>query len=29
MEMEGTVFEEIPEALIVKAALIAASGLMG
>jgi hypothetical protein len=29
MEVEGTVFEEIPEGVIVKAALIAASGLMG
>ena len=28
-EVEGTVFEEIPEAVIVKAALIAASGLIG
>ena len=29
MEVEGTVFEDIPEAVIVKAALIAASGLIG
>jgi hypothetical protein len=29
MEVEGTVLEEIPEAVILKAALIAASGLIG
>jgi len=29
MEVEGAVFEEIPEAVILKAALIAASGLIG
>ena len=29
MEMEGAVFEDIPEAVILKAALIAASGLIG
>jgi Domain of unknown function (DUF2703) len=29
MEVEGAVFEDIPEAVIMKAALIAASGLIG
>jgi hypothetical protein len=29
MEVEGAVFEDIPEAIIMKAALIAASGLIG
>jgi hypothetical protein len=29
MEIEGAVFEDIPEAVILKAALIAASGLVG
>jgi hypothetical protein len=29
MEVDGAVFEEIPEAVILKAALIAASGLVG
>lgn len=29
MEVEGAVFEDIPEAVILKAALIAASGLIG
>jgi hypothetical protein len=29
MEVEGAVFEDIPEAVILKAALIAASSLMG
>lgn len=29
MEMEGAIFEDIPEAVILKAALIAASGLVG
>lgn len=29
MEVEGTVFEDIPEAVIIKAALIAAAGLVG
>ena len=29
MEVEGAVFEEVPEATIMKAALIAASGLIG
>ncbi len=29
MEVEGTVFEDIPEAVIIKVALIAASGLIG
>jgi hypothetical protein len=29
MEIEGAVFEDIPEAVILKAALIAASGLIG
>ena len=29
MEIEGAVFEEIPEAVILKAALIAAAGLIG
>ncbi len=28
VEVEGSVFEEIPEAVIVKAALIAAAGLL-
>jgi hypothetical protein len=27
MEVEGAVFEDIPEAVIIKAALVAASGL--
>jgi anti-sigma factor RsiW len=29
MELEGNVFEDIPEAVIIKAALIAASGFIG
>ncbi len=29
MEVEGTVFEDIPEAVILKASLIAASRLIG
>lgn len=29
MEVEGAVFEDVPEAVIMKAALIAASGLIG
>jgi hypothetical protein len=29
MELEGAVFEDIPEAVILKAALMAASGLIG
>jgi hypothetical protein len=29
VEVEGAIFEDIPEAVIMKAALIAASGLIG